>query len=678
MKSLRGRLIATFLAVALAAMAVVGFLALSRAEKAIIAASQKEGAALVEALVMRIEGYLRERASIVEAQAERYVVRSMDWAQQEPALEGLYDRFDFFDLWIIDLNGDARFVKRDKTGNYADRDYFTRAVREKKTTLTDPIVSRTTGEQIFVISAPIVGDGGKVVGVLAASINLKSISKEIASVRWGLTGYAYAIDGRGIIVAHPLAEIVGKLNASEVSDMVAPELAAAMRRGLTGERDVVHYVFRGDEKYAAFAPIPFVGWVAALTSPVREILGPVVALRNVILVATALLTLLIVLISVLFANGIARPVAVIEKRMEALAEGDLATPLEVRSSIAEMRRLSVSLERGLTSLSASFTVVAEGSRDLLEKVQEVSAAGEESAASIEEVAAMVERTRGNVRDTAAAIEETNAGVEEVTAGARAGAAIAADMSEQAQEISRVAERGGEAVVDMVGLIDRTSSAGVKVGEAVEALAQSTEAIAGFVATITRIADQTNLLALNAAIEAARAGDAGRGFAVVADEVRKLAEESNRAAGEVGRLIEEVAQRTTAARGHQGETGGLLRELVAQAETTRQVIGNVVSRIAAVSEGIQNVAATMEEQSASSQEMAAGIDHVARSSQEIEGQIMAVSRSMEEQSKAVESVAQTAETLVSLGGNLNEAVSRFRLRSGRSLPSKGLALPARKG
>ncbi|WP_170292074.1 methyl-accepting chemotaxis protein [Heliobacterium mobile] len=71
--------------------------------------------------------------------------------------------------------------------------------------------------------------------------------------------------------------------------------------------------------------------------------------------------------------------------------------------------------------------------------------------------------------------------------------------------------------------------------------------------IRKIAKQTNLLGINASIEAARFGADGAGFSIVAKEIQALSKNSNGAADQIGRSLDEISQSIH-------EIAGFLKEL----------------------------------------------------------------------------------------------------------------------
>ena len=128
------------------------------------------------------------------------------------------------------------------------------------------------------------------------------------------------------------------------------------------------------------------------------------------------------------------------------------------------------------------------------------------------------------------------------------------MGDMIKETTREVESLRANAVDMdnagsqaMAILNKLSEINNKTRESVETIYEQTNAtnasvaeIRNAVEMITGIAEQTNLLSLNASIEAARAGEAGRGFAVVASEIQKLAEQSNRSANEIEKIIENLS------------------------------------------------------------------------------------------------------------------------------------------
>jgi methyl-accepting chemotaxis protein len=146
-----------------------------------------------------------------------------------------------------------------------------------------------------------------------------------------------------------------------------------------------------------------------------------------------------------------------------------------------------------------------------------------------------EDARSAVAEVTAAVGTLGTLVEGLRQTSEAAAATQRTTADVAQAILEV-RSGSVRTVEQLQQLGATIEQGAaEIGRLQEAAGD----VERFSETIGGIAYQTNLLALNATIEAARAGTSGRGFGVVADEVRKLAEESERAARNIGKSARET-------------------------------------------------------------------------------------------------------------------------------------------
>ena len=193
------------------------------------------------------------------------------------------------------------------------------------------------------------------------------------------------------------------------------------------------------------------------------------------------------------------------------------------------------------------------------------------------------------------VQQQAASFEELSGSVQSNATSASSANQIAQDVSKNAEKSGEAMnntIEAMGIIEKSSK---QIAEAIE--------------IITDIADQTNLLALNAAIEAARAGEHGKGFAVVADEVRKLAERSASSAKDSKGLIHESSQQVENGVILSKEADENLKKMVAD-------IAKVAEQLKSISTATQEQAATMEQNTSITESNSIAAKKMADSAQEM--------------------------------------------------------------
>lgn len=282
------------------------------------------------------------------------------------------------------------------------------------------------------------------------------------------------------------------------------------------------------------------------------------------------------------AEALRRRVDQLLEVVHAAAQGDLTrqAPIEntndavdelakgINKMLADLAHLIGQVNESAAQFAEGSRVIADGAQTLAEGAQAQSSSVEEITASIEEMARSIEQIKQR----------------------------ALEADQKAKQTRQVADEGGKAVQRSI--------------EAMHLIKSSAERIGEIIQVISEIASQTNLLALNAAIEAARAGEHGMGFAVVADEVRKLAERSNKAAGEISKLIKESTERVTEGALLSEETGKALQQIIQGVEVTAGEIGAIAkatvqqaARAQEISSGIQNIAHVTEQNAAGSEQMA---------------------------------------------------------------------------
>lgn len=235
--SIRVRLTATFLALAIVPMLVVGSIVLWRSyavQEYQALALQREVAARVGTQVSAFFVALQDELQIA-AKLQRNLLSRRDGRVQSMLADLLMNRSAFEELALLGAEGTelARAVRSDVLspvlGSRADAAEFAVPALVREVYYGSVRFEEVRGEPLLTMAIPLIETrSGEVSGVLVADIRLKTIWNLIADLRLGAGQLAYIVDEQKRVVAHPNPSVVLR---GTIVDTVHGE---GLRQGLSG------------------------------------------------------------------------------------------------------------------------------------------------------------------------------------------------------------------------------------------------------------------------------------------------------------------------------------------------------------------------------------------------------------------------------------------------------------
>jgi methyl-accepting chemotaxis protein len=352
-----------------------------------------------------------------------------------------------------------------------------------------------------------------------------------------------------------------------------------------------------------------------------------------------------VILSILFARSISRPMRILQKISARVAEGDLTVEIP-KSRLKEAEQLGEGFRSLITALREIVGSVLDSTKDL-----------NTSSGVLSELADQLhsgaDGTKSRSSTVAAAVEEMAMSMNSMVDNARSMSesvdGISTSIDEVMQASQQLAERSELASEEAVRATELAHASNTQIKE----LDLAASEIGSIVTLIQDVAEKTNLLALNAAIEAARAGEEGRGFAVVADEVKKLAQQTASASGEIRDRILKIQSSTNESVTTLADIG----QVIESANAFSTEVASSVAQQSTLTKAVSSHAGTANENTGSVQtsieESNSATGDIARSIAEVDtmaGQTL----------EAAVSTREHSEELGNIAGRLDKIVSWFKV------------------
>ena len=309
--------------------------------------------------------------------------------------------------------------------------------------------------------------------------------------------------------------------------------------------------------------------------------------------------------------------------------------------INEIYMASNEISTKSNSLNKVSTDISEGAEQISATMEEMAAGGEEQANSSNNIAQSIGLLYKLIKS---ALDDSEV------------------LENSSKEIIELNNEGSRKMNDSITQMDTINGIMEISLKKIKGFDRKTQDISNLIDVISEISEQTNLLALNAAIEAARAGEAGRGFSVVADEIRKLAENVSSSLSEITEIVIGIQKESKEMISSLENGYSEVNKGTETIKSTGLTIEDINVKIQDMNYKIQNIASGLEEINQQSSSINQAGEQISAISEENSAGIEEATSSITMQTDSIETISSNALELDSLGKNLNNLISNFKLEN----------------
>ena len=451
----------------------------------------------------------------------------------------------------------------------------------------------------------------------------------------GLNGsessYIYVINEEGTFIYHRKPD---KLD-TKVTNAAINELLTKIPTGSYVSADISHYTDEnGVVKYSAYQVIDSTGWVTVCVADDTEMMAEINQIRNLGLLLSCIVGVIIFVIGIISARGITNPIAIITDIIGRVGKLDF-TSTDVLEKIEHKKDETGIMARAVGDMEVSL-------RNIVERIANTSVDLEGHALRLKDITMEIDSANA---DNSATSEELAASMQETSATTDVISERTTRIKENADEIAQEAKTGvedadkikakaKEVYIETIAAKEKKEKIYEEINtEGQEALEKSKAVtkVNDLAIAIQDIASQTNLLALNASIEAARAGEAGKGFAVVATEIGGLATQSSNTVAGIMEIVAEVQSSVNSMNACLTRTLSYIENDIAQdytnflkmaddykldAENFSEIMSDISDKIDELQESTTEISQSVEEISRTVGEAAAAVTTVAEKATDV--------------------------------------------------------------